>query len=439
MKLLLLSISLCMPLSASAGSIDQVQIYRKGLASALDYAGAHPDLFPPRNLESKRMLDQGQKESVRGLWKSFLDYLLALDSIGAHSAFLRLKGPERDRALSVAYAAFLAQYRWAMEFIEAADRDPSLAVILDEEVPELGLPAGAYAKLRFRFLNVLCAAQFAAYEAAARAPGVRLEEALGPGIEEDSSRIWGFGKGRGEGMTLKNGLAMLRKAGFTAVFPVQSGVAGWMGDTKVYRKHRSLISLEQIAAVREQLEPGDVMLVRREWFLSNVGLPGFWPHATIYIGTPDERRRYFDDPEVKGWAGSQGAADRGLETLLSAAHPESYKKGLEPEHGHAPRVMEAMSEGVSFTSLEHSLDADSAVALRPRLSKKEKARALLRAFGYAGRPYDFDFDFATDKALVCTELVYKSYEPGAGMNGLGVPMMNEDHSLALHTLLHDSH
>ncbi len=73
-----------------------------------------------------------------------------------------------------------------------------------------------------------------------------------------------------------------------------------------------------------------------------------------------------------------------------------------------------MSEGVIFTTLEHSADCDSLAALRPRLPRREKAQAILRAFHYAGRPYDFNFDFGTDAELVCTELIYKAYEPAGG-------------------------
>ena len=60
--------------------------------------------------------------------------------------------------------------------------------------------------------------------------------------------------------------------------------------------------------------------------------------------------------------------------------------------------------------------------IRPRLSKREKAQAVLRAFYYSGRPYDFNFDFQTDAALVCSELIYKAYEAGGGMQGLRFPL-----------------
>ncbi len=56
--------------------------------------------------------------------------------------------------------------------------------------------------------------------------------------------------------------------------------------------------------------------------------------------------------------------------------------------------------------------------MRPRLSKKNKAKALLKGFYYRGRLYDFNFDFLTDAELVCTELIDKAYEPTSGQKGL---------------------
>ncbi len=36
------------------------------------------------------------------------------------------------------------------------------------------------------------------------------------------------------------------------------------------------------------MEPGDIIVARQNWYLSNIGLPGFWPHAELYVGTPEE-------------------------------------------------------------------------------------------------------------------------------------------------------
>jgi hypothetical protein len=197
-----------------------------------------------------------------------------------------------------------------------------------------------------------------------------------------------------------------------------------MGDTKVYRPGRSLISQEQIQQLQPKLLPGDVLLERREWYVSNIGLPGFWSHAALYLGTPEERRAFFADSDTQTWVKQQGEQSGELEAFLRARYPKAYETSLKPqEQDHVVRVLEAISEGVSFTTLEHSADCDSLAVLRPKLPKREKAQALVRAFHYAGRPYDFSFDFATDAELVCTELVYKAYEPAAGFQGLTLPLV----------------
>lgn len=232
-----------------------------------------------------------------------------------------------------------------------------------------------------------------------------------------------MGAGKGHVLTVKNALAVVQKAAFTAWFPVQKNVSQWMGDTKVHRKGTHLISGDQISSLRERLRPGDILFERHEWYLSNMGLPGFWTHAAMYVGTPEERRAYFSDPGTIAWVKGQGTDDGDLEALLQQRYPKAYAAGTIPlENGHAPRILEAISEGVSFTSLEHAGASDSIAVLRPRLEKQEKAAALLRAFHYSGRPYDFNFDFETDSSLVCSELVYKTYEPAPGMKGMRFPL-----------------
>ena len=223
-------------------------------------------------------------------------------------------------------------------------------------------------------------------------------------------------------LTVLNALQVIKQAGSSAWLPIQTGVAEWMGDTKVYRKNTSLISEAQAQSLPRRLLPGDVLIIRHEWYLSNIGLPGFWPHAALYIGTPEERRAFFGDGLVE-WLRTQDNA-RDFDSVLKKRYPDAYAKSLLPLHGNPVRVLEAVSEGVTLTSIEHAVEADTLVVLRPKIPLAEKAAALLRAFHYTGRPYDFNFDFATDAELVCSELVYKAYEPATGFGGLRLPLVS---------------
>ena len=408
------------------GDAEAVRIYRIGLARALKFADSRTDLFPEEKLTELRNLSREEKETVWNTWKAILDYTLALDSVGRyHEKFYLLKDKkQQSESFLTSYAAFLAPYHHALEFIGRVENDPTMKKVLNDPVPEIGLPEGTYDRYKLRFLNVARATEFAALEAAYRGIGKDRPSKLQAGILQDSRVIWKAARGRGEILTAKNALQIVKDAGVTAWFPVQAGVSEWMGDVKVLRRGQSLISADQIQAVLPKLQPGDILLERREWFLSNIGLPGYWPHAALFIGTPAERLKYFQDSEVKSWVRKQGVESGDFEELLRLKHPEAYKTcETAQEHGHVPRVIEAMSEGVSFTTIEHSADADALAVLRPRVPKTEKALAILRAFHYSGRPYDFNFDFATDSELVCTELVFKSYEPARNVRGLQFPLV----------------
>ena len=407
-----------------AADLREFGLLRSNLQQAAAFVRSRPDLFNPPRQKKNDLLAREDKLAIWNCWSTVLDSIAGLDNLRReHKKFDLLQNKERrNSSFSIANAAFLAGYRYALEFIALTDNNPALDTILNEPVPELGIPASTFERFKFRFLNVAIASEFAALQVIAKSYGAGPQE-LHATINEDSRAIWGMGKGKGHAMTLKNALAVVQKTGFSAWFPLQKGVSEWMGDTKVARKHSHLISARQIAEMGKQLQPGDILFERHEWYLSNLGLPGFWTHVALYIGTADERRAYFNTKEVRQWVMEQGAADGDFETLLRQRYPAAYAKSLLPKEEQRPaRILEAISEGVAFTSLEFTGASDSIGAVRPLLSGRDKAQAILRAFHYSGRPYDFNFDFQTDSSLVCSELIFKVYEPSNGMKGVRFPV-----------------
>ena len=156
--------------------------------------------------------------------------------------------------------------------------------------------------------------------------------------------------------------------------------------------HRGLISPTQLEALRARLKPGDILIERRNWYISNSLLPGFWPHAALYLGSYEELLEL-------GVAADPRAAP----------HMSDFQGRNELGDGFA--VLEAIGEGVIFTSFEQSVgEADAVAVLRPNLSDDELRDALGRALSHRGKAYDFDFDFATTDRLVCTELIFRAYD-----------------------------
>ncbi len=405
--------------------VELVRYCRDGLQEILAYMDALTVLFPTERQKEKRLLTQQERHEMRQIWSNYLDYHMHLENLVDRyqeyddipfSNVISAKKFEglKNRAFKLYRAAYSAQYRFAMEFFAKANNSRQSDKVLNDESAELGLPKDSYAEVKYEFLNVKAASKFAAIETINRLwatdESLWLDESKDDPVEKDVARIWELGKGKGELMTLKNALTIVKQKSKSAVMPAQTEISEWMGDTKVYRKGRSLISQEQIIKIREKLLPGDILLERREWYLSNIGLPGYWSHVAFFIGSPEERTEFFADEDVQRWIVEQGIVNGDLEKLLNNKLPKQYSASKDLWHGDKPSVIEAISEGVVFTSLEYSAAADSVAVLRPKLSKLEKAKAILHAFGLSGRPYDFSFDFQKDSALVCTELVYKSYE-----------------------------
>ena len=130
------------------------------------------------------------------------------------------------------------------------------------------------------------------------------------------------------------------------------------------------------------MEAGDVLVTRHDFVLSNLFLPGYWPHAALYIGSDIER-------DTLGVEIADEIAQRWVGKI---------------------RSLEAKKDGVLFRPLTETLDVDEVIVLRPDLDKAGIAQGLARAVQHEGKGYNFDFDFFSSDQLVCTEVIFRAYD-----------------------------
>ena len=308
---------------------------------------------------------------------------------------------------ALAAQAFLTAYAAAAVLLEKANLIHERFRDDDEAIRKLnggdkawGLPAGIYDRLSSSLTNrSAMAAMQAATEwfererASGRLPVGDPWEALAARADRARPAI-GRVMDRLEGRKLRLAVSRMREA---IAGPVQTGrviFSNWASDMRLKDRpaHQGLISHEQVEGLRKELRPGDILIERRNWYLTNCVLPGYWPHAALYLGSPEE------------------LLELGVAMDPRAAPHMADFQG-QNELGDDFAVLEAIGEGVIFTSLERSVgEADAVAVLRPNLSDEDLREALSRALSHRGKEYDFDFDFETTDRLVCTELIFRAYD-----------------------------
>lgn len=178
---------------------------------------------------------------------------------------------------------------------------------------------------------------------------------------------------------------------------IQRAICDMVSPIDYSGRKQKFVGLKDIRQIKQMLCPGDILIKRNEYQLTNIGIPGFWTHAAIYIGGEKEIDQMFDSiPLIYGLRASE---------IIKCRFPILYKRINNRQHG----IIEAIGKGVVINPLSHCAKVDCLAAFRPKLSQKARFISLLTAFKYYHVPYDFLFDFESDDAVVCSELVYKAY------------------------------
>ena len=185
-----------------------------------------------------------------------------------------------------------------------------------------------------------------------------------------------------------------------AIYGLQKlgGIA--LADRYLKRGHQPGMPGPVCEQITDLLRPGDVLAVRKEYAVTNYFLPGYWPHVALYLG---------DAVQMRELGLAEMEHIQPLWSELTAGGDESM-----------PRVLESKKDGVLIRSLESPYASDSIIVLRPRLELAEITEALSRGLKHAGKGYDFGFDFSKADRLVCTEVVYRSFD---GLGDLRFPLV----------------
>jgi hypothetical protein len=343
-----------------------------------------------------------ERATLRNLWRDGIMASVEFDLLkGKYRGFYQIDyvaEPELHAdVFFLAYAAYVAQYNACLELFEIVGKNEFMETLLNEEGE--GIPADSYFTMKHRLTHpqviLRMNAGTAYYEL------IRKDVTLDPVIVADFEKrrkSYFTRLGSHADIFIENPLDILERMAFDTLLPVQKSVAVQMSCIRT-AKRDYLITPDILAGTIDRLEPGDILVQRRNWHMTNIGIPGFWPHTALYVGTPVELDTYF---------GELGFPP--MDTI-KALYPDVFQSlGKADDAGYPIRVVEAIRPGVIFQSLETSAKCDYLGVIRPNLSRAEKFNALLAAFSHFGKPYDLNFDFSTDNELVCSELVYKAFK-----------------------------
>lgn len=350
-------------------------------------------------------LSAEERTEIRRLWRDGVMAFMEFDMLKAkYRGFHQIDyvaSPElHSDAFFIAYSSYIAQYSACLEVAEMVDDNEFMKALLNEAGE--GIPAESFFSMKQRLTHPQVMLRMNA--GAAYYELVKKDISIDPETVADfEARRKSFLKrlGKHPEIFIENPLEILERTAFKAWFPVQKKVAVQMSYIRT-AKRDYLITPEILAVQKEKLEPGDILVQRRNWHMTNIGIPGFWPHTALYVGTPEQIDAYFGELGFKPT------------DTIKALYPEAYAAMTKTGPGGYPiSVIEAIRPGIVFQSLEKSANCDYLAVVRPKVGKAEKFKALMGAFSHFGKPYDLNFDFSTDNELVCSELVYKAYAAGS--------------------------
>lgn len=341
-----------------------------------------------------------EDEMVRTRYSQYLSsrtaLLITLEQIESTLRHAHVKWSEHLPAFTAAFTAACLMVRGSSFIIELAKKRPVIWKKLDEPEPRFGLPRSTFSNLhkaatdRRRRQQFQFAIEFF-QQHREEILSMRADPIIAPLIhilqEEEQQLAWQQEKLWRRRMFYRwFSFLSSHRSGYRRVM---FHLFRWSGSAIAELRQPGVkpsgapkrISTQQREELLALARPGDVFVTRHDDAMSNLFLPGFWPHAALHLGDHHE-----------------------LEQVIG-----KIPAPIKPRYKEHIRFLEAKKDGVRFRPAEETLHVDACLLLRPPLHADSLRDALARSLSHEGKKYDFLFDFRTTDRLACTEVIYRTY------------------------------
>ena len=198
-------------------------------------------------------------------------------------------------------------------------------------------------------------------------------------LKKEKNNIW---KNRRFLTNYRNFYFYFKKRVYKIIFYISKIFGTFISKISFSTRKIWLIKNKNIDKYLSIAKPWDIFLTRMNWQATNITIPGFWKHMSMYLWT---------------WK------------FLKKNYLKQYSfLNLLKDDFHY--IIESTAEWVEIYRIEKFIKNQDYLAVSRTLFSENKIRKVIKkALWFYQIPYDFIFNFYWNNNLVCSELILKSY------------------------------
>ncbi len=191
-----------------------------------------------------------------------------------------------------------------------------------------------------------------------------------------------IGKNRRIITDYKNAYFYLKAKYLKIVYFLSKSIWKMISKTRFSTRKKWLITDKNLEKYLQVAKPWDIFLTRGNWNASNVTIPWFWKHMSMFLGNGKFLKQNF-------------------------AKQFKFLKDLDDKKKY---VIEATGIGVNILDIkDFILHNDYLWVSRTKFNQEKILRTIKKSLKNYKKPYDYVFNFYSNNSVVCSELVIKSY------------------------------